>query len=84
MSVVDNYLKLVKRKLRQVGSFRDQYWAKLFFRAQANTRNFIPYNPGAKNAHKSPFMLAGGDDYHLPGFQVMNVHNMFLFSDQTL
>jgi len=83
-SIVDNYLKLVKRKLRQVGSFRDQYWAKLFFRAQANTRNFIPYNPGAKNAHKSPFMLAGGDDYHLPGFQVMNVHNMFLFSDQTL
>ena len=80
-SIVDNYLKIVKRKLRQVESFRDKYWTRLFFRAQANTRNFIPYNPGAKNAHKSPFMLAGGYSYDLPGFQAMNVHNAFLFAD---
>jgi hypothetical protein len=83
-SIVDNYLKLVKRKLRQVESFRDRYWTKLFFRAQANARNFIPYNSGAKNAHKSPFMLAGGNSYGLPGFQVMNVHNAFLFSCQAV
>ncbi len=34
-SIVDNYLKLVKRKLRQVESYRDRYWTTLFFRAQA-------------------------------------------------
>lgn len=83
-SIVDNYLKLVKRKLKQVESYRDRYWTKLLFRAQANTRNFIPYNPGAKNAHNSPFMLAGGDSYGLPGFQVMNVHNAFVFSDEAV
>jgi hypothetical protein len=80
-SIVDNYLKLVKRKLRQVESFRDKNYCELFFRAQANTRNFTPYNPGAKNAHKSPFMLAGGEHYDLSGFQAMNVHNAFLFAD---
>lgn len=83
-SIVDNYLKLVKRKLRQVESYRDRYWTTLFFRAQANTRNFIPYNPGAKNAHQSPFMLAGGESYDLPGFQAMNVHNAFLFADRAV
>ncbi len=79
-SIVDNYLKIVKRKLRQVESFRDKEWARLFFRAQANTRNFMPYNSGAIYAHKSPFMLAGGQTYDLPWIQVMNVHNAFLFS----
>jgi hypothetical protein len=78
-SIVDNYLKTVKRKLRQIESFRDKEWAGLFFRAQANTRNFVPFLPGAKNAHQSPFMLAGGHTYDLPWMQVMNVHNAFLF-----
>jgi hypothetical protein len=80
-SLVDGYLKIVKRKLKQVESFRDKRWAALFFKAQANTRNFVPFNPGAKNAGKSPFMLAGGQTYDLPWIQVMNVHNAFLFSE---
>jgi phage gp16-like protein len=83
-SIVDNYLKLVKRKLRQAESFRDKQWAALFFRAQANTRNFVPFNPGAKNAGRSPFALAGGQTYDLPWIQVMNVHNAFLFSQGAL
>ncbi|PIP48438.1 MAG: hypothetical protein COX16_00995 [Deltaproteobacteria bacterium CG23_combo_of_CG06-09_8_20_14_all_51_20] len=82
-SIVDNYLKIVKRKLRQVESFRDKEWAALLFRAQANTRNFVPFNSGAKNAGKSPFSLAGGQTHELPWIQVMNVHNAFLFSEQS-
>ena len=78
-SLVDNYLKQVKRKLNQVESFRDAEWARLYFRAQANTRNFLPFGSGAKNAHKSPFLLAGGQPYDLPWIQVMNVHDAFLF-----
>jgi hypothetical protein len=83
-SMVDNYLKLVKRKLRQVESFRDKHWTALFFKAQANTRNFVPFNPGAKNAGRSPFALAGGKTYGLPWIQVMNVHNAFLFCKNVL
>jgi len=83
-SMVDNYLKMVKRKLRQVESFRDKEWAALFFRAQANTRNFVPFNSGAKNAGKSPFLLAGGQTHDLPWVQVMNVHNAFLFTESAL
>lgn len=83
-SMVDNYLKIVKRKLRQVESFRDRQWAALFFKAQANTRNFVPFNPGAKHAGKSPFALAGGQTYDLPWIQIMNVHNAFLFSEGAL
>jgi hypothetical protein len=45
----------------------------------ANIRNFAPFMSGAKNAHKSPFMLAQGQTYNLPWIQVMNVHNAFLF-----
>jgi hypothetical protein len=82
-SIVDNYLKQVKRKLRQVESFRDKEWASLFFQAQANTRNFAPFLPGAKHAHKSPFELAGGQTFNLPWIQVMNVHNSFLFARES-
>ena len=78
-SIVDNFLKIVKRKLRQVESFRDQESASLLFRATANVRNFFPFTPGSKNAHKSPFMLARGETHDLPWVQVMNVHNAFLF-----
>ena len=80
-SLVDNYLKQIKRKLRQVESFRDKEWASLFFKAQANTRNFVPFLPGAKNAHKSPFMLAGGLTYDLSWIQTMNINNAFLFTE---
>ena len=83
-SMVDNYLKLVKRKLKQVESFRDKQWTGLFFKAQANTRNFVPFNSGAKNAGRSPFSLAGGDTHGLPWIQVMNVHDAFLFSECAL
>jgi len=78
---VDNYLKIVKRKLRQVESFRNQECTKILFQAMANVRNFVPFLSGAKNAHKSPFMLAQGETYDLPWIQVMNFHNAFLFSD---
>ena len=64
-SMVDNFLKLVKRKLRQVESFRDQDSTRAFFRAMATVRNFVPFLPGAKNAHHSPFMLAGGETFDL-------------------
>jgi hypothetical protein len=47
----------------------------------ANVRNFVPFMPGAKNAHKSPFMLAKGETYGLPWIQTMNMHNAFLFCD---
>jgi len=77
-SMVDNFLKMVKRKLRQVESFRDQDCTRVFFRAMATVRNFVPFLPGAKNAHNSPFMLARGETYDLPWAQVMNVHNAFL------
>ncbi len=83
-SIVDNYLKIVKRKLRQVESFRDRQWAALLFKAQANTRNFVPFNPGAKHAGRSPFSLAGGQTFDLPWIQIMNVHNAFLFFDGAL
>jgi hypothetical protein len=83
-SMVDNYLKLVKRKLRQVESFRDKQWTTLFFKGQANTRNFVPFSPGAKNAGRSPFSLAGGKTYDLPWIQAMNVHNAFLFCESAL
>jgi len=79
-SILDNFLKIIKRKLRQAGSFRDKEWAKIFFKAAANIRNFAPFSSGAKNAHKSPFMLAQGETYGLPWMQVMNVHNCFLFT----
>ncbi len=80
-SIVDNYLKSIKRKLKQIESFRDKQWASIFFRAHATIRNFVPFLPGAKNAHKSPFELAGGQTYDLPWIQVMNVHNAFLFTE---
>ena len=78
-SIIDNFLKIAKRKLREAMSFRDSKWAGIFFRAMANVRNFIEFKTGAKNAHKSPFMLAGGDTFSLPWMQVINVHNGFLF-----
>ncbi len=79
-SKVDNFLKIIKRKLRQVTSFRDKDYAKILFNATANIRNFVPFLSGSKNAHQSPFILAGGDTYDLPWMQVMNVHNAFLFT----
>ena len=78
-SLVDNFLKIVKRKLKQVESFRDRNWTAVLLRAMANVRNFVPFMPGAVNAHKSPFMLAGGNTFDLPWSQAMNVHNAFLF-----
>jgi len=79
-SIVDNLMKIVKRKLTMAQSFRDQKYTRILFRALANTRNFVPFLPGAKNAHKSPFMLAQGKTYNLPWIQVMNIHNAFLFT----
>ena len=79
-SIVDNFLKIVKRKLKQAESFRDPESAGCLFRAMANARNFLPFLPGAKNAHKSPFMLAEGETFNLPWIQTMNVHNAFLLS----
>ncbi len=79
-SIVDNFLKIVKRKLRQVESFRDQDGTRAFFRTMATVRNFVPFLSGAKNAHKSPFMMAQGETYDLPWIQVMNMHNAFLFT----
>jgi hypothetical protein len=79
-SIVDNFFKQVKRKLRQVESFRDQRSTRLFFRAMATVRNFVPFLSGAKHAHQSPFMLAGGEAYGLPWAQVMNVHDAFVFT----
>lgn len=81
-SLVDNFLKIVKRKLRQVESFRDRESTAALLRAMANVRNFVPFMPGAKNAHKSPFMLAGGETFDLPWIQVMNLHNAFLFAER--
>ncbi len=81
-SLADNWLKIVKRKLRQVESFRDRNWTAVLLRAMANVRNFVPFMSGAKNAHKSPFMLANGDTHDLPWVQVMNVHNAFLFIEE--
>ena len=80
-SIVDNFLKIVKRKLRQVESFRDGESAGLLTRAMANVRNFVPFKSGSKNAHKSPFMLAHGETHGLPWVQVMNMHNAFLFTE---
>jgi hypothetical protein len=79
-SIVDNFLKRVKRKLRQVEGFRDQDCTSGFFRAMATVRNFVPFVSGAKNAHNSPFMLAQGETYDLPWIQVMNMQNAFLFT----
>jgi hypothetical protein len=80
-SPVDNFLKIVKRKLRQSESFRDRHRTGIIFRAMADLRNFVPFMPGSKNAHKSPFMLARGETYSQPWIQAMNVHNAFLFTD---
>jgi len=77
---VDNYLKIVKRKLRQVESFRDEEMTRLTFQGMASVRNFVPFMSGAKNAHKSPFELAGGQTYGLSWIQTMNTHNAFLFT----
>ena len=83
-SIVDNYLKSIKRKLRQIESFRDNEWAKLSFRAHANVRNFVPFLSGSKNAHQSPFESAGGQTYGLSWIQTMSVHNAFLFTENAL
>lgn len=83
-SIVDNFLKIVKRKLKQVESFRDKTFTQYLFKAMANIRNFVPFMPGAKNVSKSPFMLAGGETYELPWMQVINMHNGFLFSPNAL
>ena len=80
-SLADNFLKIVKRKLRQVESFRDQECTEILFKAMANVRNFVPFLSGAKNAHKSPFILAQGQTFELPWTQIMNVHNAFLFTE---
>ncbi|MCP3966232.1 MAG: hypothetical protein GY718_07740 [Lentisphaerae bacterium] len=79
-SMADNFLKIIKRKLRQVGSFRDKDCTKLFFNATANIRNFVPFLSGANNAHKSPFRMAGGEAHGLSWMQAMNMHNAFLFT----
>ncbi len=79
-SIVDNFLKTIKRKLNAAESFRDKDWTKIFFKGVANARNFVPFTPGSKNADKSPFQLTGGETYDLPWAQVMNMHNAFLFS----
>jgi hypothetical protein len=79
-SIVDNFLKSVKRKLTMAESFRDKECSQILFQAMANTRNFVPFLPGAKNAHKSPFILAQGETHDLPWIQVMNFHNAFLFT----
>ncbi|ETR67584.1 MAG: hypothetical protein OMM_11433 [Candidatus Magnetoglobus multicellularis str. Araruama] len=81
-SIVDNFLKIAKRKLRQAMSFRNPKWAEIMFKAMANVRNFVPFKTGAKNAHKSPFMLAGGQTFGLNWMQVINVHNGFLFTSE--
>jgi len=80
-SLVDNFLKIVKRKLRQSESFRDRHRTGVLFRAMANIRNFVPFMTGAKNMNKSPFMLAKGLTFGLHWIQAMNVHNAFLFTD---
>ncbi len=79
-SIVDNFLKNVKRKLKEVESFRDAECTKSFFKGMANIRNFVPFVSGSKNANHSPFEIAGGETYGLPWAQVMNIHNAFLFS----
>ncbi len=80
-SIADNFLKVVKRKLRQVESFRDQECTRIMFQAMASVRNFVPFLPGAKHGPNSPFMLAEGQTYgDLPWIQVMNMHNAFLFT----
>jgi hypothetical protein len=79
-SIVDNVLKIVKRKFKQAESFRDQKWTRIMFQALANVRNFVPFLSGAKNAHKSPFLLAEGQTYDLPWIQTMSAHNAFLFT----
>jgi hypothetical protein len=63
-----------------VESFRDEEMTRLTFQGMANVRNFVPFMSGAKNAHKSPFELAGGETYDLSWIQTMNVHNAFLFN----
>jgi len=78
-SLVDNFLKIAKRKLREAMSFRDLEWSEIFFKGLANVRNFVEFMAGAKNAHKSPFVLAGGKSFELPWMQVINVYNGFLF-----
>ena len=83
-SIVDNFLKGVKRKLKQVESFRDKRSTQSFFCAMANIRNFVPFMPGAKNTRKSPFMLAGGETYGLPWMQVINMHNGFSIAHNKL
>ena len=83
-SIVDNFLKGVKRKLKQVESFRDRRSTQSFFCAMANIRNFVPFMSGAKNKGKSPFMLAGGETYGLPWMQVINMHNGFSIAHNKL
>jgi len=52
----------------------------IILQGMANVRNFVPFMFGAKNAHKSPFELAGGETFGLTWIQTMNVHNEFLFT----
>jgi len=56
----------MKWALRQVESFRDEEMSRLTFQGMATLRNFVPFMSGAKNAHKGPFELAGGETYGLP------------------
>jgi hypothetical protein len=76
LRLIINYLKIVKRKLKTVDSFRDEKMTKLTFQWMVNVRNFVPFMSGSKNDHKSPFELAGGETYGLSWIQTMKVHNM--------
>jgi len=69
--------KSIKRKLKQIESFRDKEWASLFFRAHATIRNFVPFLPGAKNHHKIPFELAGGPA--IPAAKQLNLLKLLHF-----
>ena len=59
-SPVDNFLKIVKRKLRQVESFRDRHMTGILFRAMANVRN-SDYNGFGGDHDTLPKMLKSGD-----------------------
>jgi hypothetical protein len=61
-------------------SLNSRVLKSLTFQGMATVRSFVPIMSGAKNDHKSPFELGGGETYGLSWIQTMNIHNAFLFT----
>lgn len=70
---LDQTTKLLDKKLKMMGTFRDKVSAQAFSNAWTIARNFFRFYPGAKNAGRCPMELAGADLKGVPWVQIVNI-----------